>query len=185
MFISMFKVAIPGDIKRMMFSQAGGMPREDDEFLVVGEIKREESHGQKPEARREAPRPTPEMAKRARKGRRRVLCWARKTRKHRRVERPGIRILGTRVTRREKEISLRCGRDGHKMYKCYANRTVDGKDLPGGKKVSAAIKRKRDDDGEEKQLRRKQHKPAAVKVGDEEMREAPPLWEADSEMSDF
>ena len=56
MFISMFKVAIPGDIKRMMFSQAGGMPREDDEFLVVGEIKREESHGQKPEARREGPK---------------------------------------------------------------------------------------------------------------------------------
>ena len=126
--------------------------------MVVGEIKREESHGQKPEARREAPRPTPEMAKRARKGRRRVLCWARKTRKHRRVERPGIRILGTRVTRREKEISLLPGRkhwpgfprkrstptslkaqsasvaaETGKMYKCYANRMVDGKDLPGGK----------------------------------------------------
>jgi len=32
MFVSMVKDAIPGDIKRMMFNRAGGIPRED-EFL--------------------------------------------------------------------------------------------------------------------------------------------------------
>jgi hypothetical protein len=88
---------------------------------------------------------------------------------------------------------IRCGRDSHKMYDCYAKKAVGGEDLEGKAKTSAATKRKQDDDDDNDNdtppppTKNKKAKTAAVRNEDVTMSDAHPrIWELDSDdESDF
>jgi hypothetical protein len=98
--------------------------------------------------------------------------------------------------KKDKADCWRCGRSGHKMYECYAKKTVGGTKLSSGGKTASLGKRKRDneednDKEQEKSKRKdKQAKTAAVRQDDEDIDlpdAQPRIWELDdSDMeSDF
>jgi hypothetical protein len=68
----------------------------------------------------------------------------------------------------------RCGRSGHKMYDCYAKKTVGGHELSGGTKTASSAKSKRDNDSdndepEQPKGKGKKAKAAAVRPNDEDI----------------
>jgi hypothetical protein len=83
----------------------------------------------------------------------------------------------------------RCGRSGHKMYDCYAEKTVRGQKLSGGVKTASSAKRKRDDDSnndepEQPKRQTKKAKTAAVRQNDEDIDipdTQPRIWEIEDE----
>ena len=96
--------------------------------------------------------------------------------------------------KKEKADCWRCGRSGHKMYDCYAKKTVGGTELTKDGKVASSGKRKRDDDeiGEqEKPKEKKKAKTAAVRQDNEDMDmpdAQPRIWELEEDQnmeSDF
>jgi hypothetical protein len=98
--------------------------------------------------------------------------------------------------KKDKADCWRCGRSGHKMYECYAKKTVGGTELSGGKTASLG-KRKRDDEGdddkesEKTKGKDKKAKTAAVRQDDDDtdLPDAQPrIWEledSDEAESDF
>jgi hypothetical protein len=96
--------------------------------------------------------------------------------------------------KKDKADCWRCGRSGHKMYDCYAKKTVGGTELSGGKTASLG-KRKRNDEEDDKELEKskgkdKKAKTAAVRQDDDiDLPDAQPrIWEledSDEAESDF
>jgi hypothetical protein len=88
-----------------------------------------------------------------------------------------------------KENCWRCGCEGHRTFECYASTTKRGTTLPSApwKSVSSASKKRGREDDEEKAPVAKQPRTAAVKVEDEDMRDAGtiPIWQDSDSGEDF
>jgi hypothetical protein len=97
--------------------------------------------------------------------------------------------------KKDKADCWRCGRSGHKMYECYAKKTVGGTELASGGKTASLGKRKRNDEVDNEQEKSKgkdkKAKTAAVRQDDEDIDipdAQPRIWEleeSDDMESDF
>jgi hypothetical protein len=99
--------------------------------------------------------------------------------------------------KKDKADCWRCGRSGHKMYECYAKKTVGGTELSSGGKTASLGKRKRDNEEEndkeqeKSKGRDKKAKTAAVHHNDEDIDlpdAQPRIWEledSEEDESDF
>jgi hypothetical protein len=181
-FRAIVRSALPEEVTKMIYSRAGGIPRDDEEFLaavreagrVVEEMRRDRalSKGKTLEVRenyqsktKEAARPR-EAQQKDRKVRDKASekkeSSGKKDKKGKEKEPlyssgkdalKGVPQAEIDKHKKDKADCWRCGRDGHKMYDCYAKKTTNGVELTEGasgpKKVASASKRKRNDDSDD------------------------------------
>jgi hypothetical protein len=211
------------DIKKMVYQAAKGIPRDDDAMIeavkeaayIVENIDEEikgpkkktlevrESHHTKEAARPHEVQQKDQKVKD--KGSEKKGSSGKKDKKS---DKPMIFASGrealqnvpqSEINKHKKDNAdcWRYGRSGHKMYECYAKKTVRGTDLSSGGKIASLGKRKRDDDEndnkeqEKPKRKNKKAKTAAVHQDNEDIDipdAQPRIWElqeSDDMESDF
>jgi hypothetical protein len=217
------KAAVPKEMLKMVYSRSGGIPQEDEEFLaavteageVIEDMKeddrlkehakkdseksshKKESVETKKDKKKKGDTPTSDKKKKDSSDSKK-----KETKKKESIFQSGKEALEgvsqDEIDRHKtsKADCIRCGRDGHKMYDCYAKATTNGVQLPDAKgkgKVSAVTsKRKRSDESAKEtaalptsESSSKKQKVAAVREDDEAMSQAPRIWEMDSDESEM
>jgi hypothetical protein len=222
MFRAVIWDAMTPDIKRMVYQAAKGIPKDDDamieavkEAAYIVENIDEEIKGPKKrtlevrESRhtKEAARPREAQQKDRKVKDKDTEKKGSSGKKDKKSDKPAIFASGKEALqnvpqseidkhKKDKADCWRCGHSGHKMYECYAKKTVGGTELSGGKTASLG-KRKRDDEVDEDKEQEKSKgkdkkaKTAAVRQDDDDIDlpdAQPRIWEledSDEAESDF
>jgi hypothetical protein len=223
MFRAVIWDAMTPDIKKMVYQAAKGIPRDDDamieavkEAAYIVENIDEEIKGPKKrtlEVRenrqtKEAARPREAQQKDRKIKDKDSEKKGSSGKKDKKSDKPAIFASGREALqnvpqseidkhKKDKADCWRCGRSGHKMYECYAKKTVGGTELSSGGKTASLGKRKRDDEAEDDKEpekskgKDKKAKTAAVRQDDEDIDlpdAQPRIWEleeSDDMESDF
>jgi hypothetical protein len=223
MFRAVIWDAMTPDIKKIVYQAAKGIPRDDDAMIeavkeaayIVENIDEEIKGPKKRTLEVRENRPAKEAARphEAQQKDRKVKDKGTEKKgssgkNDKKSDKPAIFASGREALqnvpqseidkhKKDKADCWRCGRSGHKMYECYAKKTVGGTDLSSGGKTASLGKRKRDNevdddkDQEKSKGKDKKAKTAAVRQNDEDIDipdAQPRIWEleeSDDMESDF
>jgi hypothetical protein len=223
MFRAVIWDAMTPEIKKMVYQSFKGIPRDDDamieavkEAAYIVENIEEEIKGPKKKTlevrenrhTKEAARPREVQQKDRKVKDKNSEKKGSSGKKDKKSDKPAIFASGREALqdvpqseidkhKKDKADCWRCGRSGHKMYECYAKKTVGGTELSNGGKTASLGKRKRDnddeadDDKEKTKGKDKKAKTAAVHHNDEDIDlpdAQPRIWEledSDEAESDF
>jgi hypothetical protein len=212
MFRAVIWDAMTPDIKKMVYQAAKGIPQDDDAMIeavkeaayIVENIDEEIKGPKKRTLEVWDNRPTKEAAhpREAQQKDRKVKDKSSEKKgssgkKDKKSDKPAIFASGREALqdvpqseidkhKKDKADCWRCGRSGHKMYECYAKKTVGRTDLSSGGKTASLGKGKQDDDeddnkGQEKSKGKdKKAKTAAVRQDNEDIDipdAQPRIWE--------
>jgi hypothetical protein len=213
--------AMTPDIKKMVYQAAKGIPRDDDAMIeavkeaayIVENIDEEIKGPKKRTLEVRENRPTKEAARPREAQQKDRKVKDKKTEKKgssgkndKKSDKPAIFASGREALqdvlqseidkhKKDKADCWRCGRSGHKMYECYAKKTVRGTELSSGGKTASLGKRKRDNEEDKEQEKSKgkdkKAKTAAVRQDDDDIDlpdAQPRIWEledSDDMESDF
>jgi hypothetical protein len=222
MFRAVIWDAITPEIKKMVYQSFKGIPRDDDAMIeavkeaayIVENIEEEIKGPKKRTLEVRENRPSKEATRPRETQQKDRKVKEKKTERKgssdkKKSDKPAIFASGREALqdvpqseidkhKKDKADCWRCGRSGHKMYECYAKKTVGGTELSNGGNTASLGKRKRDNDDEDDKEQEKKTKgkdkkakTAAVHHNDEDIDlpdAQPRIWEledSDEAESDF